>query len=192
MTKNRIDLVQDAKLFKSPPLLAGRKTREKERLDVKKQLKTEAIKPAVSEWAATVLFEPKKVGKLHFSIGHRKLNTVTVKDTDWWKICLVYTDDVIVYSTTVEEHIRHVDEILKALKNAGATLKINKCHYFQHTIDYLCHTIKPGKLKIDRANTDLLCHAKPLTNKSNLCSFLGSCNVYRRFMKRLYVQSRTA
>lgn len=35
-----------------------------------------------------------------------------------WKKCLVYINDVIVYSTIVEEHIRHVDEILTVLKEA--------------------------------------------------------------------------
>lgn len=29
-----------------------------------------------------------------------------------WKTCLVYIDDIIIYSKTVEEHIKHVDEVL--------------------------------------------------------------------------------
>ena len=41
-----------------------------------------------------------------------------------WRTCLVYIDDVIIYSKSVEDHVRHVDEILTALEEAGVTLKI--------------------------------------------------------------------
>lgn len=61
-----------------------------------------------------------------------------------WKICLVYIKYVIIFSNTIEEHIGHVEEILMTLKNAGATLKIDKCHLFQQTIAYLGHTMKAG------------------------------------------------
>ena len=47
-----------------------------------------------------------------------------------WKTCLVYLDDVIIFSNSVEEHIQHVDEILFALSEAGVTLKISKCRFF--------------------------------------------------------------
>lgn len=47
-----------------------------------------------------------------------------------WKTCLIYIDDVIIYSKTVEEHISHVDEISSFLVEARVTLKINKCFFF--------------------------------------------------------------
>ena len=39
-----------------------------------------------------------------------------------WKTCLVYIDDIVIFSKSVEEHIRHVDEISTALGEAGVTL----------------------------------------------------------------------
>ena len=63
-----------------------------------------------------------------------------------WKTCLVYIDDVIIYSKSVEEHIRHVDEVLTALKKAGVTLKMKKCTFFSDTVEYLGHVIKSGRL----------------------------------------------
>ena len=100
-----------------------------------------------------------------------------------WKSCLVYLDDVIIYSKTIEEHIRHVDEILSSLAQAGVTLKMKKCKFFTTTVEYLGHIIKPGKLEVDQANTASLREAKPSTNKTELRSFLGFCNVYRRFVE---------
>lgn len=99
-----------------------------------------------------------------------------------WKTCLVYLDDVIIFSKSVDDHIRHVDEILSTLADAGVTLKINKCHFFQRQVEYLGHMVKPGQLEIDRTNVELLHQAQPPTNKTQLRSFLGLCNVYRRFI----------
>lgn len=102
-----------------------------------------------------------------------------------WQTFLVYIDDFIVYLTTVEEHIRHVDEILTVLKKEGVTLNISRCTFFSDKIDYLGHVIRQGEIHIDDTNTKSLRSAKPPTNKSELRSFLGLYNVYRRFIDNL-------
>ena len=104
-----------------------------------------------------------------------------------WKSCLVYIDDILIFSKTVEDHIRHVDEILTTLTEANITLKISKCRFFSDTVEYLGHLIKPGQLQIDDTNTKSLKEAKPPTTKSELRSFLGLSNVYRRFIKKFAV-----
>ena len=48
-----------------------------------------------------------------------------------WRSCLVYLDDVIIYSNEIESHYTHVEEILKALNQAGMTLKLKKCDFSQ-------------------------------------------------------------
>ncbi len=260
VTEHGINLKPDAKPFKSPPFRAGPKMRELIQFEVDKQLKAGVIEPATSEWAAPVLFAPKKDGRLRFCVDYRKLNEMTVRDSYplprmdecidslgeakvfstldayagyWqmpvkakdraktafvchagtyqyrrmpfgltnapasfqraldliltkykWKTCLIYLDDVIIYSKTVEEHIDHVDEVLRCLADAGVTLKIKKCKFFTSTVEYLGHIIKPGRLEIDQANTKSLVEALPPTNKSELRSFLGLANVYRRFVDK--------
>ena len=77
-----------------------------------------------------------------------------------WKTCLVYIEDVIIYSKSVEAHIRHVYEVLTAFKKAGVTLKMKKFTFFSDTVEYLGHVIKPGRLDIDRTNTASLRDAK--------------------------------
>ena len=49
-------------------------------------------------------------------------------------------------------------------------------------MEYLGHIIKPGHLEVDRAKTASLRDAKPPSSKTELRSFLGMCNVYRRFI----------
>lgn len=50
----------------------------------------------------------------------RAVDMIIAKFT--WQTCLVYIDDVIVYSNSTEERIKHVDQILTVLLEAGVTL----------------------------------------------------------------------
>jgi len=59
-----------------------------------------------------------------------------------WRTCLVYLDDVIVFSGTVDDHVRHLREVLLRLEKAVVSLKPSKRHLFQEEIEYLCKT--PG------------------------------------------------
>ena len=85
-----------------------------------------------------------------------------------WRKCLIYIENVIIYSKSVEDLIRHVDEILTALEEAGVTLKIKKCYLFRPEVAYLGNIIKPGHLEDDRAKTASLRDAKPPPSKTEL------------------------
>ena len=63
-----------------------------------------------------------------------------------WKKAIVYLDDIIVFSQTVQDHIRDVDEVLSILESAGLSLKLKKCDLFRSRVDYLGHVVRPGKL----------------------------------------------
>lgn len=58
-----------------------------------------------------------------------------------WKTCFVYLNDVIISSNNVEYHFKHVADILTALRNAGVTLMIDKCYFFQQQVDNLGHMV---------------------------------------------------
>ena len=99
-----------------------------------------------------------------------------------WKSCLVYLDDIIVFYRSIEDHFTHLGEILAILKEAGLSLKLKKCNFFTKTVDYLGHVIRPGKLEVAEKNTAALQGFKEPTTQTQLRSFLGMCNVYRRFV----------
>ena len=99
-----------------------------------------------------------------------------------WKSCLVYLDDIIVFSRTAEEHLVHVEEILEKLQDAGVSLKLKKCRFFAETVDYLGHVIRPGLLEVATKNTAAIDGFEEPKTQTHLRSFLGVCNVYRRFV----------
>ncbi len=100
-----------------------------------------------------------------------------------WQFCLVYVDDIIVYSKSEEDHIRHVDEVLSTLRKAGLSLKFKKSNSFCRRVDYLGHRITPGRLEIALKRKDALEGFQFPTTQKQLRSFLGMCNGYRRFVK---------
>lgn len=107
-----------------------------------------------------------------------------------WQICLVYLDDVIVFSKSAEEHVRHLDVVLTRLRKAGVTLNLEKCAFFKKEVEYLGHLVCPGQLKVHNKNTEALKRATFPKTKTHMKSFLGACNVYRRFVKDFAKRAR--
>jgi len=99
-----------------------------------------------------------------------------------WQSCLIYLDDVIVYSKTKEEHVGHVDRVLRLLREAGKTIRLPKRRFFCKNVEYLGHEIKPGRLGVMNAHTRALREAHFPTARTQVRSFVGICNVFRRFV----------
>jgi RNase H-like domain found in reverse transcriptase len=86
----------------------------------------------------------------------------------------------------MDAHVGHLDEVLTLLGTTGFSLKLAKCFFFKDTVDHLGRFIRPGKLAVTVKNTDSLRSALPPTTQTELRSFLGLCNVYRRFVPGFY------
>lgn len=99
-----------------------------------------------------------------------------------WRVCLVYLDDVIVFSRSAEEHLAHLDQVLTLLKENGVSLKASKCHLFQEEVEYLGHVVRPGRISVNEKNTKALRGLHYPRTQTQLKSFLGMCGVYRRFV----------
>ena len=76
-----------------------------------------------------------------------------------WIFCLVYIDDIVIYSKSYEEHIVHLDKVLGAIERSGITLSPAKCHMFYDSILLLGHRVSrlglSTHLEKVRAITDL-------------------------------------
>ena len=99
-----------------------------------------------------------------------------------WQICLVYLDDVIVFSSSPEEHLQHLDEVLTLIGKAGVALKASKCHFFQEKAEYLGHVIPPGRVHVLEKNLRALWGLRCPETQTQVKCFLCICGVYRRFV----------
>src|SRR5882724_2705551 len=67
----------------------------------------------------------------------------------------IYLDDIIIWSDTIADHIKHIDAVMKFLQKACLYCNPNKCKFFQHEVDFLGHHIsqcgiEPNSSKIDK------------------------------------------
>jgi hypothetical protein len=58
-----------------------------------------------------------------------------------WKFVLVYMDDIIIYSKTLEDHCAHLEQVIQLLIKAGLKLNPDKCDFFRKQILFLGHLV---------------------------------------------------
>ena len=92
---------------------------------------------------------------------------------------------MIVFSGSEDDYIRNLREVLTVLKDTVMSLNLKKCSFSTKYIKYLGHTMRPEPFEVDQASTLCLEELLPLRTITELRSFLGVCNVYRRFIRRL-------
>ena len=100
-----------------------------------------------------------------------------------WKTCLIYLDDIIVFSETIEEHLSRLTEVLTRIRDAGLKLKTSKCHFFKREVVFLGHIISESGISTDPAKIESIQNWKTPTNVHEVRSFMGLCSYYRRFIK---------
>ena len=57
------------------------------------------------------------------------------------KFLLVFFDDILIYSKTWEEHLKHLDEVLSILEEHSLYAKMSKCEFVMKEMLYLGHII---------------------------------------------------
>ena len=98
-------------------------------------------------------------------------------------ICLVYLDDIIVFSKTVEEHMVHLELVFERLRRATLKLNREKCYFMKEKVIYLGHVInQDGLFPCEDKVKAIKDFPIPKTVKQ-LQSFLGITGYYRKFIK---------
>ena len=95
----------------------------------------------------------------------------------------VYIDDIMIYSKTFEEHLHHIELILKKLKEVNLMLKLVKCKWGEQNIEFLGHVVGKDGLKPDPGKIDKIKNLKIPTTQKEIRSILGLCGYYRKFVK---------
>ena len=98
--------------------------------------------------------------------------------------CIIYLDNIIVYSKTPEEHIRRLRGVFEKLSRAGLRLKPSKCEFFRERIAYLGHIVSKEGIETDpKKIVAVKLWPRPET-VTQVRKFLGFTNYYRKFLYR--------
>lgn len=96
---------------------------------------------------------------------------------------LVFLDDLIVFSETLEEHEIRLMKVLNRLRDYGLRLSPDKCHFFKSSVKYLGHIVDAEGVHTDPSKLSALKGWPRPTNRKELKCFLGFAGYYRRFVE---------
>ena len=99
-----------------------------------------------------------------------------------WKSLLVYLDDICIFSSDFEQHLKDLGEVFLRLREAKLKLKPSKCHLFQRQIKYLGHIVSSDGVMPDPEKVKAITNMPLPTDVASLQSFLGLLNYYRKFI----------
>ena len=99
-----------------------------------------------------------------------------------FEFCLCYLDDIIVYSNSEEEHLKHLEAIFRRLDEAGLKLKLSKCEFFMKRLQFLGHLVSRDGIQPDFEKVRAIAKMPPPTCVKDVRAFIGMTSYYRRYM----------
>lgn len=99
------------------------------------------------------------------------------------KICFVYIDDIIIFSKTEDDHVRHIQDIFHTLNRARMKVQLDKCRFFEKQVEFLGFVVSPDGIRTSPAKVEAITSFPVPKTLKDLRSFLGLSGYYRRFIR---------
>ncbi len=96
---------------------------------------------------------------------------------------LLYLDDVIVFSSSMEQHLQRLEMVLSRLQLKGLKAKLSKCHFFEKEVQYLGHCVSREGVATDPDKISAVENWRVPRDVTEVRSFLGFCSYYHHFVK---------
>lgn len=99
-----------------------------------------------------------------------------------WKFVLVYIDDIIVFSRSIQDHLQHLELTFTVLENSGCTMSLPKCHFAQAGLEALGHYVSRFGLSTTAEKTEAIRNLPMPSNLQELEHGTGLMGYYRDFI----------
>ncbi len=96
---------------------------------------------------------------------------------------IVYIDDILIYSETLQEHLQHVRSVLQRLIKYQLYAKLEKCEFHTTSVTFLGYIISHEGVAMDESKAHAVLDWPLPSNIMELQRFLGFANFYRRFIR---------
>ena len=97
--------------------------------------------------------------------------------------CLIYLDDIFIFSSTVEEHLERLEAVFSRLAQHNLKLKASKCEFLRSRVTYLGHVVSEDGIETDPEKTEAIKTWSVPTTVKEVRAFLGFTGYYRKFLK---------
>ena len=99
------------------------------------------------------------------------------------RFVIVFIDDILLYSGSLEEHSEHLRIVLQTLRERQLYAKLSKCQFWLDKVAFLGHVISVEGVSVDPKKIEAVVNWKPPKNVSEVRSFLGLAGYYRKFVE---------
>ena len=99
------------------------------------------------------------------------------------RFVVVYLDDIVVYSESLEDHLKHLRKVLSKLREHQLNVKKEKCEFAQQEILFLGHKANKGLVMMDERKVKVIFDWPPPSKVAELRYFLKLANYYRKFIQ---------
>ena len=99
------------------------------------------------------------------------------------KFVILYLDDILIFSKSLDEHHEHVRTVLKTLLENNLYAKLKKCEFDQPKVEFLGHVISGKGIATDPKKIEAVRDWPTPTCVKDVQRFVGLCNYYRRFIE---------
>lgn len=96
---------------------------------------------------------------------------------------IIFLDDILIYSRTMEEHEGHLRQVMQCLRENQLYANLAKCDFFQSEVNYLGHVVLGEGISVDPSKIQVIVDWPAPTNISEVRSFMGLARYYRRFVQ---------
>jgi len=99
------------------------------------------------------------------------------------KCCLIYLDDIIIFSSSLQEHMQDLHKIFCKLKSTNLKLQVKKSEFLIKEIEYLGHVISADGIKYNPNKLTALKNFTLPRTRKEIKSFLGWLGYYTKFIR---------
>ena len=99
-----------------------------------------------------------------------------------YETCLVYLDDIIVFSRDFDSHIERLRQVFDRLRMANLKLHMKKCSLFQRKVNFLGHVLTESGIEVQKDKVEAIHNWPRPHTLTELRYFVGLCSYYRRFI----------
>ncbi|XP_076271644.1 uncharacterized protein LOC143203410, partial [Rhynchophorus ferrugineus] len=99
------------------------------------------------------------------------------------KICLVYMDDIIIFSTSLQEHLESLRKVFDRLTSYNLKIQLDKSEFLKKSVEFLGHVITPEGIKPNPKKVSAIKNFEIPKTPKEIKSFLGLIGYYRKFIK---------
>ena len=115
------------------------------------------------------------------SVFQRLMNQIFAEELGVF--VLVYLDDILIFSETVEQHWQHLRDALARLRKAKLYGRIHKCTFLKPQVEYLGFDVSAEGIKPSASKVQAILEWPTPETPRDVRSFLGMCSFYRRFIR---------